>query len=179
MNLNLDNVETRNATHPDTFEIPTRAAREALRPGNLAKVIITDEDDAERFWVKVTQNIPGGRYVGTIQNHLICFEVPLGEPIEFGPEHVADIWLDAETQWRLFVNNPDRFLIGLKHARVIYRLEYGSPSWARAIDAADAEGLWTETLEALTDLGFMPDDVRAQFIPTPDSGRADENLRTH
>ncbi|NCA94253.1 MAG: DUF2314 domain-containing protein [Sphingobacteriia bacterium] len=89
--MTLDNVETRNATHPDTFEIPSRDAREALRPGDLVKVIGANKGGAERFWVKVTEARPSGRYVGALDNRLVCFALPAGALIAFGPEHVACI----------------------------------------------------------------------------------------
>ena len=74
---------------PDTFEIPPRALRHALVPGDLVKLlfeIVDPPDDAppaERMWVKVAQVI-ADRYVGTLANHpVVITSVALDSPIEF------------------------------------------------------------------------------------------------
>lgn len=83
----LCNVELRHAAHPETFGIPSRAERESIPRGDFAKVILDDE----RFWVEVTERHPDGRYTGTVANELVCCDLPYGSPLDFGPEHVADI----------------------------------------------------------------------------------------
>lgn len=186
--MTLDNVETSNAAHPDTFKTPSREERAALRPGDLAKITLSDEnkitltDEFGRMcvfeWVRVTETTPGGRYIGLV-DATICHPFPEGYRIEFDPEQIAEIWPDRDTQWHHYVSNPDSFLAGVKHALAVERQEFGSPEWSRAIDAADAEGLRTETLDALTDLGFMSEAVRARVFAATDVGRAAGILGTH
>ena len=53
----LESAEERAAAHPESFEPPTRAVREALKVGNAAKVLAWFTDHGapacERVWVVV------------------------------------------------------------------------------------------------------------------------------
>lgn len=94
----LGNAELLHQAHPRTFFIPTRAEREALGPGDVAKLVFelvepTDEmPAAERMWVQVVE-ATGGRYVGVLDNEPAALtSVAAGSRIEFGPEHVVSLW---------------------------------------------------------------------------------------
>ena len=100
----LRSAEESHRLHPDTFEIPTREARESLRRGQAAKLIFDIEvDDAgkivvggERMWVIVAEKV-GDTYIGILDNEpatvepgegvYLCF----GAEVPFRAEHVAGI----------------------------------------------------------------------------------------
>lgn len=102
VDFRLANGEELHAEHPHTFEIPTRSRRESLVPGDLAKLVfkvvdpVGDEPGAERMWV-IVQQVMGGRYVGTLDNDPYAITtIAADDPVEFGPEHVIQIWEDAQ-----------------------------------------------------------------------------------
>jgi hypothetical protein len=97
----LGNGEVRHQQHPRTFFIPTRAEREAVKPGESVKLLLelVDPGDgrpaAERLWVRVTA-AEDGRYVGELENPPAALtSIGRGSRIEFGPEHIialVDSW---------------------------------------------------------------------------------------
>lgn len=96
----LKNAEKLHEAHPDTFEIPEREERDSLRVGDIAKLVFVltspEEGDpgAERMWVKVT-NRQGANYVGELDNDpCALLGAEAGNFIEFGPEHIIDIYCD-------------------------------------------------------------------------------------
>jgi hypothetical protein len=83
-----------NLDHPATFRIPSRDARYSLTVGDWAKIGLMSEVGAERFWLKVTKVRGAGaasRYVGTVDNNLVVYDIPLGEVMEFDPTHILEI----------------------------------------------------------------------------------------
>jgi uncharacterized protein YegJ (DUF2314 family) len=98
----LISAEDRNAAHPNTFQIPARENREALAPGDGAKLLFDIETrengrivdrGVDRMWVIVRARIEGG-HVGVLDNDPGTAEnVQLreGDVITFGPEHITDI----------------------------------------------------------------------------------------
>jgi uncharacterized protein YegJ (DUF2314 family) len=98
----LISAEDRNAAHPNTFQIPARTKREALAPGEGAKLLFDIETrekghvidrGVDRMWVIVKARIEGG-YIGVLDNDPgIAENVRLreGDVITFGPEHIAEI----------------------------------------------------------------------------------------
>lgn len=100
VDFRLADGEQIHAAYPEAFEIPPRSQRECLRPGDLAKLVFEvvqpsgDDPGAERMWVIVQQEI-GGRYVGTLDNEPQAITtIAADDPVEFGPEHVIQIWQD-------------------------------------------------------------------------------------
>ena len=92
----LESAERRHAAHPGTFWIPARQEREALRPGDGAKLLFRLAGGTERMWVIVRQR-EGPWYVGVLDTTPAAApdELPAalrrGTDVVFGPEHVADI----------------------------------------------------------------------------------------
>ncbi len=85
-----------NRRWPDSFEIPSDAAKADVIPGDYVKLIFETNDWGERMWVEVAE-VDGDRYVGRLSN------LPAGIPrlypedrIRFKSEHIIDIdWQDA------------------------------------------------------------------------------------
>jgi hypothetical protein len=95
----LENVEEAHARNPDRFFIPSIEERLALKPGTLVRLhflVLPDGPNlprAERMWVEITErSVDGRKYVGLLTNQprYILSLIP-GEPIEFAPEHVAQV----------------------------------------------------------------------------------------
>jgi hypothetical protein len=97
----LVSAEDRHAAHPGTFEIPPREIREALEPGQAAKLLFDIEirkggrvvdRGVDRMWVIVRART-GGRYVGVLDSDPGLAEglrLRPGDEILFGPEHVVE-----------------------------------------------------------------------------------------
>jgi uncharacterized protein YegJ (DUF2314 family) len=98
----LLSAEERAAASPDSFFIPARSKREALRVGDAAHLLFyieTREDGqvvdlgTDRMWVLVKAKTATG-YVGVLDNSPGIAEnlnLHEGDLILFGPEHVCDI----------------------------------------------------------------------------------------
>jgi uncharacterized protein YegJ (DUF2314 family) len=91
----LESGVARHAEAPDTFEIPNDSIRSRLVPGCDAKLIFTlqghDGPQVERMWVRITGYTETG-YVGVLNDEPRTAGAPiaLGEPVEFGPDHIID-----------------------------------------------------------------------------------------
>jgi len=91
MTWTLASAEARAAAN-DSFEIPTRAEREALRIGDLAKLVfVNSRKDGERMWVKIETVLRLGaaapRYCGRLQNMPVMIQnLQEDAVITFGPE---------------------------------------------------------------------------------------------
>jgi hypothetical protein len=98
----LESGEKRHAQNPDTFEIPSRAKRESLSPGDAVKLLFdTETADADhvidrgvdRMWVIVTERADG-LYIGVLDSDPGIAEgltLRPGTEVLFGPEHVIAI----------------------------------------------------------------------------------------
>jgi hypothetical protein len=99
----LEDGEELNREFPETFRIPGRAVREALQPGDFAKLVFAfavEGDDGEnlqevdRMWVVVRERSAGG-YLGQLDNEptAICENDAfwLGAELPFEPRHVIDV----------------------------------------------------------------------------------------
>lgn len=90
----LADAEQKNSEHPRSFFIPARAEREALSPGDSAKLLFElvepgpDMPGGERMWVEVTEVVSGG-FVGVLMNQPSAITtIGRGDTVRFGPEHV-------------------------------------------------------------------------------------------
>jgi len=98
------NAERRAGEYPQTFEIPALERRRSCKAGDLAKVILEAPPGAprrrpggERPWLLIREVRPGPRYLGNLDNDLVVFpELKKDEPIEFGPEHIIQLWEDPK-----------------------------------------------------------------------------------
>lgn len=110
MHVELLSAEERNAQHPETFPIPSRAARESLEPGEIVKLLFCytgdpEEDFVERMWVIVESRDKHGRYVGVLDNDPIDIpDLEAGMALPFTAEHIIDI--DEETMIEGFALRP-------------------------------------------------------------------------
>jgi hypothetical protein len=91
----LDDAEARNREAPDSFLIPSRAARENLLPGEIVKLLFRipspNSVDVERMWVRIDERT-GGAYVGTLTNDpRTTQEFGVGARVNFGPQHIIAI----------------------------------------------------------------------------------------
>ncbi|WP_162601236.1 hypothetical protein [Occallatibacter savannae] len=94
----LVSAEGRNAEYPSTFLIPSRDEREALVPGDGAKLLFdiqTSENGIvmERMWVIVKSRTEED-YIGVLDSDPVSireFGPHTGESITFRPEHIASI----------------------------------------------------------------------------------------
>ena len=98
----LDNAESRHATAPDTFRIPSHAERSGLQAGQMVQLLFlflnAEPDgsqiiDCEKMWVTI-KGADGGRYWGQLESlpQTSNALAPLAQ-IEFGPEHVAALFI--------------------------------------------------------------------------------------
>jgi hypothetical protein len=103
----LDDGEQCHREAPTTFWIPPLADRQALRRGDLAKLIfrIAVDDEAEpvsveRMWVIVRERVPGG-YIGMLDNEPDAIaengEFWVGAELPFEYRHIIDIDCANET----------------------------------------------------------------------------------
>ena len=98
----LESGEERHARSPETFEIPSRTARESLGPGDAAKLLFDIETretgqvidrGIDRMWVIVKRRT-GNLYVGVLASDPGVAEgltLRPGTEVLFGPEHVIGI----------------------------------------------------------------------------------------
>lgn len=94
MNYELENGEAMHRQHPDTFAMPQRAEREALLPGDYAKVVFLANGEGERMWVEIgtTDADAATPYEGSLANQpIVHTELAMGDLVQFGPEHVIQI----------------------------------------------------------------------------------------
>ena len=97
----LGSAEEEHANHPETFDIPSKAERSDLKPGQMVKLLFRMLDDAdgnaiiqvERMWVSIVEGGEGA-YIGRLESLPITSDVlkPL-DRIEFFSEHVAAIFV--------------------------------------------------------------------------------------
>lgn len=93
MNWELINVRAV-ADHHSDFELPPEKDVENLESGDYAKLLFRFErpnpnaPDAERMWVQVDGRHECGHYGGRLSNDPLYAPLSLGDPVEFGPEHI-------------------------------------------------------------------------------------------
>jgi hypothetical protein len=141
----LLDAEAQHEAFPDTFPIPTRSEREALRTGDMVKLVFVLDPpppsgpNAERMWVEVRSAQADGSFDGWLTNQPVV--IATLEPsalVAFGPQHVAGIALRKEEV---------SFDVGLKAVVSKRALKlHGPPGWAgfdEPLDATDSG--WTVT----------------------------------
>ncbi len=93
----LGDAELLHQQNPRTFFIPSRAEREAVQPGDQARLLFEIVDPApggptgERMWVQVVES-EAGAYVGRLDAQpAVLRSIGPGSRIEFGPEHILTL----------------------------------------------------------------------------------------
>ncbi|CAN5793461.1 DUF2185 domain-containing protein [soil metagenome] len=99
----LLDAEAQHDAFPDTFPIPSRAERDALRTGDMVKLVFVLDPppasgpNAERMWVEVRSAQPDGSFDGWLTNQPVV--ITTLEPsalVAFEARHVAGIALRKE-----------------------------------------------------------------------------------
>lgn len=194
----LGDAELLHQEHPETFLIPRRAERDALRPGDLVKLMFEllepsgDDGTAERMWVRVDK-AEAGRYVGTLDNEPILLEsIVLGDRVEFGPEHVLALWEDDPAEGEPVVMVFRRSIEEGLRPRVAHRVEPVEPrdsGWRLLVGdetdddlddpanallrpVAEVCGRWPELQPMIdaaeVDTDWAWDDATGAYVPEPD-----------
>lgn len=93
----LVDVVERHEQHPDTFQIPTSAEIDALRPDDLVKLMWELPDgQGERMWVVLTSVGPE-RFEGRLDNEpFIVTGLEVDQMVRFGRRNIASIWSDED-----------------------------------------------------------------------------------
>ena len=92
MYYQLSSGEVLHARYPDTFELPERAAREAVPVGGLVKLIFNFDSEVERMWVQVEHRQGDGAYLGTLNSEPLSDMLQQGGAVSFRPEHIIEIY---------------------------------------------------------------------------------------
>lgn len=99
----LLDAEAQHLAFPDTFPIPSRTERMALRTGDMVKLVFVLDPapasgpNAERMWVEVRTTHPDGTYDGWLTNKPIVVTSLLPSAVvAFEARHVAGIALRKE-----------------------------------------------------------------------------------
>lgn len=94
--FSLEDGEQSHREAPDTFQIPPRAARGSLQPGQIVKLMFRisagRESQVERMWVVVEGRDKDG-YLGVLDNQPTTTDAMRpGMRVRFQPEHVINIY---------------------------------------------------------------------------------------
>ena len=92
----LEDGEESNRAYPETFEIPSKEARDSLKAGQIVKLMFRITADGktqtERMWVVVKAKEQNG-YRGILDNDPTCTEkMKSGLEVNFQPRHVISIY---------------------------------------------------------------------------------------
>lgn len=141
----LLDAESQHEAFPDTFPIPTRAERDALRTGDMVKLVFvvdpppTNGPNAERMWVEVRTAHADGSYDGWLTNKpVVISSLEPSTLVAFEPRHVAGIALRKE-----------EVSFDVKRKAVVSRRAlklHGPPGWAGHQDPLDdSDSGWSVT----------------------------------
>jgi hypothetical protein len=99
----LLDAEAQHQAFPDTFPIPTSEERQALRAGDMVKLVFVLDPppqsgpNAERMWVEVRSALPDNSYEGWLTNRpKVITSLEPSAVIAFSASHVAGIALRKE-----------------------------------------------------------------------------------
>ena len=103
--LELTDSVKQHELYPESWETPDMEEINTLEPGDYAKIALSGSDlrvsnlGGERFWVQVEGPSGNGGYIGSVQNELIVYDIPVDTPIEFRPENVLSVMRKSEAQY--------------------------------------------------------------------------------
>ena len=99
----LLDAEAQHEAFPDTFPIPTADERQALRTGDMVKLVFvldpppTSGPNAERMWVEVRSALADGSFDGWLTNQpVVISSLEPSALVAFEAQHVAGIALRKE-----------------------------------------------------------------------------------
>jgi len=177
----LANAEDLQAASPRTFFIPLRTEREALSPGDVARLLFElldpreGDPSAERMWVRVAR-VHEGRYHGVLTNTPGAITtIKVGDPVEFGPEHV----LSTLEDWPLLERRI--FVSRRSHEQdvrpgIVYREDPDSEldsGWRALVGDESAEEVDDPGSVLLQAVGYLLDrwpELRPVFTTDPTNG---------
>ncbi|QXC60090.1 DUF2185 domain-containing protein [Aquihabitans sp. G128] len=136
----LLDAEAQHDAFPDTFPIPSREERDALRTGDMVKLVFVLDPppasgpNAERMWVEVRSAQPDGSFDGWLTNQPVV--ITTLEPsalVAFEARHVAGIALRKE---EVSFDVRLRAIVSKRALKL-----HGPPGWAgydAPLDATDS-----------------------------------------
>ena len=157
----LLDAESQNEAFPDTFPIPSLAERQALRTGDMVKLVFvldpppSSGPNAERMWVEVRSAHPDGSFDSWLTNRpVVITNLEPSAVVAFEPRHVAGIALRQE---EVSFDVTLRAVVSRRALKL-----HGPPGWAgfdAPLDPTDSG--WTVTAgdEAADYFSGDPDDV--------------------
>lgn len=157
----LLDAESQNEAFPDTFPIPSLAERQALRTGDMVKLVFVLDPppasgpNAERMWVEVRSAQPDGSFDSWLTNRpVVITTLEPSAVVAFEPRHVAGIALRQE---EVSFDVTLRAVVSRRALKL-----HGPPGWA-GFDAPlePTDSGWTVTAgdEAADYFSGNPDDV--------------------
>ncbi len=157
----LLDAEAQHEAFPDTFPIPTLGERQALRTGDMVKLVFvldpppTSGPNAERMWLEVRSALGAGAFEGWLTNQpVVIASLEPSALVAFEARHVAGIALRSEE----VSFQVERKAVVSKRALKLH----GPPGWAgydKPLDHTDSG--WTVTAgdEAADYFDADPDEV--------------------
>lgn len=157
----LLDAESQNEAFPDTFPIPSLAERQALRTGDMVKLVFVLDPppasgpNAERMWVEVRSAQADGSFDSWLTNRpVVITTLEPSAVVAFEPRHVAGIALRQE---EVSFDVTLRAVVSRRALKL-----HGPPGWAgfdAPLDPTDSG--WTVTAgdEAADYFSGNPDDV--------------------
>ena len=82
-----------NKRHPETFSVPNRGQKVAVKVQDYVKIGFIVENGTHRMWVSVTK-IEGRKYFGILHNEPMGVDSKIlkyGDKVEFESRHILDI----------------------------------------------------------------------------------------
>jgi hypothetical protein len=162
----LLDAESQNEAFPDAFPIPSRAERDALRPGDMVKLVFVLDPppasgpNAERMWVEVRATQPDGVVEGWLTNQpVVITSLDPGALVAFEARHVAGIALRKEEV------SFDATRKAVVSARALALK--GPPGWAGHDDPlGDEDSGWTITAGDESDEYFNGEPAEVSSVLT-------------
>jgi uncharacterized protein YegJ (DUF2314 family) len=91
MTIKLTDAQEMHRQYPVTFQVPTEAELDAIKPGDCVKAGFIDATGEERMWVLVL-GTEGDRILGTLNNYPVETPMEFGQPVNMERRHVCAIW---------------------------------------------------------------------------------------
>ncbi|MCU1498808.1 MAG: hypothetical protein JWM47_2761 [Acidimicrobiales bacterium] len=153
----LLDAEAQHEAFPDTFPIPSRAERDALRTGDMVKLVFVLDPppnsgpNAERMWVEVRTTHADGTFDGWLTNQpVVISSLEPSSLIEFGARHVAGIALRKE---EVSFDVKLRAVVSKRALKL-----HGPPGWAGFEEPLDdTDSGWSVTAGDENDSYFATD----------------------